>query len=70
MRRGNVAAMGTRTACGVGAKEIDLSGVSQMQLNDVAKLLNGCPRQTLGPKTPEEVMTMELADAGLANCCT
>lgn len=27
-------------------------------------------RQTLGWKTPEEAMAMELAEAGLANRCT
>ena len=51
-------------------KGMDLSGVTQMQLNDIAKLMNGRPRQTLNWKTPEEAMAMELVAAGLANRCT
>ncbi|MDY7807236.1 hypothetical protein [Burkholderia stagnalis] len=35
------------------------------QLNDIAKLMNDRPRQTLNWKTPEEAMLMELAAAGL-----
>lgn len=54
----------------VGKVNKDLSGVTQMQLNDIAKLMNGRPRQTLNWKTPEEAMAMELAAAGLANRCT
>ncbi|WP_230948964.1 IS30 family transposase, partial [Burkholderia vietnamiensis] len=51
-------------------KGMDLSGVTQMQLNDIAKLMNGRPRQTLNWKTPEEAMAMELAATGLAKRCT
>lgn len=42
-------------------KGIDLSQVTQTQLNDIARLLNGRPRKTLGWKTPDEAMTEELA---------
>ncbi|MGK2942974.1 MAG: IS30 family transposase, partial [Immundisolibacter sp.] len=42
-------------------KGIDLSDVTQTQLNDIARLLNGRPRKTLGWKTPDEAMTDELA---------
>ena len=39
----------------------DLSGISQTELNDVARLMNQRPRKTLGWKTPEEAMPEELA---------
>ena len=42
-------------------KGMDLSDVSQTQLNDIARLLNGRPRKTLGWRTPDEAMTAELA---------
>ena len=41
-------------------KGTDLSGVSQTVLNDIAKLLNGRPRETLGWKTPEEKLAEEI----------
>ncbi len=42
-------------------KGIDLSDVTQTQLNDIARLLNGRPGKTLGWKTPDEAMAEELA---------
>jgi IS30 family transposase len=42
-------------------KGTDLSGVSQMQLNDIAKLLNERPRQTLAWKTPAQAMAEEIS---------
>jgi len=41
-------------------KGVDLSEVSQTALNDIAKLLNGRPRQTLGWKTPDEALGEEI----------
>ena len=51
-------------------KGMDLSTVSQTQLNDIANLMNGRPRQTLGWDSPEEAMAKELEKAGLAKRCT
>ena len=42
-------------------KGTDLSGISQTELNDVARLMNQRPRKTLGWRTPEEAMAEELA---------
>ena len=42
-------------------KGTDLSGISQTELNDVARLMNQRPRKTLGCKTPEEALAEELA---------
>ena len=42
-------------------KGTDLSALSQTQLNDIARRLNGRPRKTLGWKTPDEVMAEEMA---------
>lgn len=42
-------------------KGLDLSDVSQEELNHVAKLLNGRPRETLAWMTPAEMMDKEMA---------
>ena len=42
-------------------KGLDLSTISQQELNCVAKLMNGRPRQTLGWMTPAEMMDKEIA---------
>ena len=42
-------------------KGTDLSDASQTWLNDVARLINGRPRKTLGWKTPAETMAEEIA---------
>jgi IS30 family transposase len=43
-------------------KGIDLSTASQEYLNHVAMLMNTRPRQTLGWKTPADVMDAEIAE--------
>lgn len=47
-------------------KGIDLSGLSQTYLNDIARLLNGRPRQTLGWLSPEQALAQELQKVHLA----
>ncbi len=42
-------------------KGLDLSTVSQRDLNHVAKLMNGRPRKTLGWMTPAEMLDKEIA---------
>jgi IS30 family transposase len=51
-------------------KGMDLTTVTQTQLNDIAKLLNARPRQTLDWLSPDEAMAMELENAKLAQRCT
>lgn len=45
-------------------KAHDLSGLTQTALNDVARKLNGRPRETLGWRTPEEAMAELMAKFG------
>lgn len=42
-------------------KGADLSQVTQTQLNDIARRLNGRPRKTLGWETPDEALAEEMA---------
>ncbi|WP_448152199.1 IS30 family transposase [Castellaniella caeni] len=49
-------------------KGIDLSDISQTYLNDVARLMNKRPRMTLGWLTPEEALSIEIANH--SKCCT
>ena len=42
----------------------DLSGISQAELNRVARLLNERPRETLGALTPHEVLNQTVASTG------
>ena len=39
----------------------DLNTLSQIELNDLARLMNQRPRKTLGWKSPEEAMAEEFA---------
>jgi hypothetical protein len=41
-------------------KGMDLSTVTQIPLNDIAKLLNGRPRQALGWHSPEKAMAKRI----------
>jgi len=49
-------------------KGTDLSQVSQLELNRIAKLLNGRPRKTLNWKTPDQAMTEEIKN--FSDCCS
>jgi len=40
---------------------VNLTPLSEEELNHVAKLMNGRPRQTLGWMTPAEMMDKEIA---------
>ena len=44
----------------------DLPGVTQNQLNYIDRLRNGRPRKTLGWKSPNKVMTNEIANFHLS----
>jgi IS30 family transposase len=41
-------------------KGADLGDISQTWLNDIAALMNGRPRKTLGWRTPAEAMADEI----------
>jgi transposase, IS30 family len=41
-------------------KGTDSASLAQTQLNDIARLLNGRPRQTLGWRTPEQALAEEI----------
>lgn len=43
-------------------KGMDLSALTQTQLNDIARLMNGRPRVALGGYTPDEVMAREITE--------
>ena len=45
-------------------KGIDISGYSQVQLNAVARSLNGRPRKTLNYETPAERFSQSVASTG------
>ena len=49
-----------KTGTKPGQVHTDLSDASQTWLNDVARLMNGRPRKTLGWKTPAEAMAEEI----------
>lgn len=51
-------------------KGIYLLTVTHTQPNDIAKLLNGRSRQTLGWDTPGEAIVKELELSGFAKRCT
>jgi hypothetical protein len=47
-------------------KGTDLSGLSQIQLNDIDRLLNGRPWQTQGWRTPEQAQQTKPSSSALA----
>jgi len=44
-------------------KGADLSKVNQIVLNDIARLMNGRPRQTLDWKTPDEILSEDIRNS-------